>query len=92
MSASLGVCPAGPPFSQSSIWREERTSEAGSSSIDLIPTNSRKWSVVPYWIGRPGSSARPTTVISSRSRSLAMPASADTPRTASISERVTGWR
>ena len=36
--------------------------------------------MVPYWIGRPGRSARPTIVNELALESLAMPASAETPR------------
>ena len=84
--------PLDPRVSHSSIWRGDNTSDAGSSTNDFTPTNSKNLSVVPYCSGRPGKSARPTIYTSSRSKSLFKPASADTPRIVSISVRVTGWR
>ena len=65
----------------------------GSSSRLLRPKYSRNSRVVPSSSGRPGRSRWPTTRIHCRSSSVrVMFGLTATPRTASISARVIGWR
>src|SRR5688500_11590553 len=68
------------------------SSAAGKSSRLLRPKYSRNAAVVPYCMGRPGISARPTCSTSSRSSKVCITPSTATPRTCSISVRVNGWR
>ena len=56
------------------------------------PKWSRKRRVVPYWSARPTTSARPVTLISRFSCSSRSTGPTRTPRTASTSARVAGWR
>ena len=65
---------------------------AGRSFSAFRPNTSRNRSVVLYKIGRPAVSLRPASAISSHSSSVFTTPSTLTPRIASISVRVTGWR
>src|SRR5688572_18640196 len=78
----------------SGFWTGMRrsSSAAGKSSRPLRPKYSRNAAVVPYCMGRPGISARPTCSTSSRSSKVCITPSTATPRTCSISVRVNGWR
>src|SRR5690606_2151059 len=83
--AALGVGPRAHPSERNS-WT------LGRSFSDAGPKRARKVSVVPYWSGRPGTSARPTTLTSLWSSRLFSIGPTFTPRIASISARITGWR
>ncbi|KYF91403.1 hypothetical protein BE20_12365 [Sorangium cellulosum] len=64
----------------------------GSSPSAFRPKNSRNCAVVPYSIGRPGSSFLPRILTRSRSRSDLSAAPESTPRISSTSGRVIGCR
>src|SRR5438067_1515537 len=68
------------------------SSAAGKSSRLRKPKYSRNNDVVPYVIGRPITSARPTCSINPRSSNVCITPSTATPRICSISDRVNGCR
>ena len=72
--------------------RFRSSSTFGNSSRLRRPKWSRKNCVVSYRSGRPGTSARPAIFTNPRSIRVCNTPSMFTPRTASTSARVIGWR
>ncbi len=89
--AAGSSAPPGPAACRSSSMRRS-SATPGRASRFRSPKCSRNRCVVPRSHGRPGSSLRPAIFTSCRSRRFRRIWSTATPRTASISARVQGWR